>query len=412
VRRTSTRFQAITRAVPLGLVLFLTCGCLGPQAIRFSRSRYNEVIQSGNKEEFLLNLVRLHYMEDPGFLPVTSLTAQFEVDATALGRGGMDRGGASNYGQGSLNFADRPTITFAPQRSPELTKGLLGQIPLETLYLFAGNSIDHARLLRLFVRELNGIENAGNAGGPAPSQPPEFAEFRHIADLCGWCQSQRLIVLTTENRQTDVPGAVTMPSLSAQDLLKITAAGQGVRALPDNRGYLLTQSKSVRVLRVAPDALGAPEVVELATALHLKPGHASYEVEEAASGQLRPAIKDTGRTKLSVTTRSVLEVMYLLSHNIMTPEEHLAAGLVSETRNADGSSFDWNDVIGDLFRVQVCKHRPKAAYLAVPYRGYWFYIDDFDASSKITLTLFSELFRLQRLGAAEGQPLLTLPVGR
>ena len=145
MRRTNAIFPALTRIALVAVVAPLTCGCLGPQAIHYSRSRYNEVIQTGNKEEFLLNVVRLHYMEDPGFLPVTSLTTQFEVDAGAVGRGGVDRGGASNYGQGTLNFADRPTITFAPRRSPELTKGLLTQIPLETLYLFAGNAVDHAR---------------------------------------------------------------------------------------------------------------------------------------------------------------------------------------------------------------------------------------------------------------------------
>jgi hypothetical protein len=49
--------------------------------------------------------------------------------------------------------------------------------------------------------------------------------------------------------------------------------------------------------------------------------------------------------------------------------------------------------------------------VVVKYRGWWFYIDD-DAASKVTLNVFNDLFRLQRLGVAEGQPLLTLPVGR
>jgi hypothetical protein len=221
-----------------------------------------------------------------------------------------------------------------------------------------------------------------------------------------------MLVLAVENRQSDVPGAVPFPSHSAQDQLKITAAGQGVRPLDGNRGYVLTQSKPVRLLRVARESLRAPEILELVSALHLKPNQESYEVEEVSAGQLRMRDTDEERTKISVTTRSVLEVMYLLSHNVNAPEEHIAAGLTSETENPDGSFFNWDDVIGDIFRVHVSKHRPKTAYLAVPYRGYWYYIDDTDTSSKITLTLFAELFRLQRLGAAEGQPLLTLPVGR
>ncbi len=147
-------------------------------------------------------------------------------------------------------------------------------------------------------------------------------------------------------------------------------------------------------------------------ALKVKPAQETYDVEEVVEGQLRPGQAEPARTKITVTTRSVLEVMYLLSQTITVPSEHVCAGVVTETRNPDGSVFDWGQVLGDLFRVEVAKKKPKTAYLAVPYRGYWFYIDDADSSSKITLNLFAELFRLQRISAAEGGPLLTLPVGR
>jgi hypothetical protein len=129
------------------------------------------VIQTSDQEDLLLNLVRLRYLEDPGFLPVMGLTAQFEVDAGALGRGGTDRGGASHYGEANMSFADRPTITFVPQRSSELTKGLLTRIPLETLFLSVVNVADEGRLLRLFVRNLNGIDNAGEGDGPLLTLP-------------------------------------------------------------------------------------------------------------------------------------------------------------------------------------------------------------------------------------------------
>jgi len=402
----------IVRAAFLICITLGLCGCLGPQAVHYTRSRYNEVIQTSNKEELLLNLVRLRYLEDPGFLPVTGLTAQFEVDAGALGRGGTDRGGASHYGEGNMRFADRPTITFAPQRSPELTKGLLTRIPLDTLYLFVANGADQGRLLRLFVRNINGIDNAGDGGGPTPESAPEFAEFRSAAELSGRLNRERRAVLAIESRPVDVPGAVPINAVTAEDMIKITAAGQGVRPLAGNKGYMLTHSKPVRVWRVQGEAIGSPEVVEVERVLRLVPSQESYEVEDLVECQLRPGPNEPPQSKIKVTTRSVLEVLYLLSQTINVPSEHVCAALVIETRNPDGTLFDWGQVLGDLFRVEVAKRKPKTAYLAVPYRGYWFYIDDADSSSKITLNLFSELFRLQRISAAEGGPLLTLPVGR
>ncbi len=80
-----------------------------------------------------------------------------------------------------------------------------------------------------------------------------------------------------------------------------------------------------------------------------------------------------------------------------------------------GPVFDTREVTRGLFEVHVAKgHKPPScAYLAVPYRGYWFYIDDRDRVSKTTFGLVLQLsrldFRRQQLGIG---PVLTLPAGR
>ena len=86
--------------------------------------------------------------------------------------------------------------------------------------------------------------------------------------------------------------------------------------------------------------------------------------------------------------------------------------------DAEGRVFDGRELMRGLFEVHVCKshkHKPPpSSYIAVKYRGYWFYIDDADQASKTTLALMIQLSRLdftrrQRTG---GGPFLTLPVGR
>jgi hypothetical protein len=390
----------------------LVIGCLGPTSIRSTRSKYNEAVLTTGNEELLLNLVRLRYGEGVNFLPITSINAQFELEAGALGRGGIDRGGESNYGEGHLGFADRPTLTFDSRRSPELTKALLTRFDVETFDLLDAAGWDMDRLFRLLIEEINGVDNARGAGGPTPELAPDFAEYRYLASLVHHLKQQRLLALGVQQVQTDVPSSVSFDAVDAQALVNIHKAGYGVRSLGEKKGFVLTETRPVRVVRAFPSAAGSPELAEVTRILHLVPGLPFYEIELSDGNQGRAADVPAQRTKLTVTMRSLLELMYYLSHAIQVPPEHIEKGLVTITINPDGTPFDWEQLTGDLLRVCVAKHKPKQAAVAVKYRGYWYYIDDADISSKTTLALFRELTRLQKVGAAEGQPLLTLPVGR
>lgn len=81
------------------------------------------------------------------------------------------------------------------------------------------------------------------------------------------------------------------------------------------------------------------------------------------------------------------------------------------TRGDAGEPFDWSAVSGRVLRVRSQAERPEHAYVAVPYRGSWFYIADDDRSSKATFSLVSFLFSLQSATGKGKTPLLTLPVG-
>ena len=398
--------------VLIGSILLCSGGCFGPATVRQSRDRYNEAIRQTNNEELLLNLVRLRYNEHPSFLPITGLNAQFALTAGAQYRGGPERGAIDNFGDGTLSYSDRPTLSFGPQRPPELTKALLTQVSLDTLYLFTTQAGGIERVLRLFVRAANGVDNAISGGGPMPRDPPRFAEFRAVGHLLGHLETQGNGVLTIENRVSALPQAIPVENLQAHDVVEIKKAGYGVRPIGfGSAGYELTETKPVRVLQIHPRAIASAEMLELEGWLGLLPYRSTYPVEEAPEGQFLRMDEDPPSDKLTLTNRSILEVMYLLSKTVEVPEEHCRKGLALFARNPDGSPFDWNLVIGDLFHVCVSRHRPDLAYVAVKYRDFWYSIRDDDLSSKTTLNLFSELLRLQKIGAVEGQPILSLPLG-
>lgn len=70
-------------------------------------------------------------------------------------------------------------------------------------------------------------------------------------------------------------------------------------------------------------------------------------------------------------------------------------------------------IISDLFQVKATKGKPNNASLAVPYKDYWFYINETDISSKRTIGVLNSLMRLKiRAASAQNIPVLTLPVSR
>ena len=95
----------------------------------------------------------------------------------------------------------------------------------------------------------------------------------------------------------------------------------------------------------------------------------------------------------------------------------VASGTLSATEGGSWNTREFGTVPpAGLFEVHVCKGKrpPPDAYVAVEYRGHWFYIDDCDLASKATFLLVLKMSRVdfgQRLPGPSG-PVLTLPVGR
>jgi hypothetical protein len=121
----------------------------------------------------------------------------------------------------------------------------------------------------------------------------------------------------------------------------------------------------------------------------------------------------TGLESLDLETRSLLQVLFFVAHGIDVPQEHINCGVAPVTRDYDGSHFDWQQVMGGLFRIHSLKSkkRPDCAHVAVQYKGYWFYIDERDRESKSTFALLLEVSRLELESAKAQGPILTLPLG-
>ena len=144
--------------------------------------------------------------------------------------------------------------------------------------------------------------------------------------------------------------------------------------------------------------------------MRLDPDTLTYELKPGREGQFKDAFGPK-RANITITTRSILEMMYYLSQGIEIPQDHRERGLVTLTEDRDERTFEWSDMTGDLLQVHVMKKRPNSASVAIPYMGHWYYMRESDLNSKSTFNLL-ELFNIEvRGGAGSNLPVLTLRVG-
>lgn len=353
-------------AVTLMLVVSLTgCVSLGPKTIRNARFNYNEAIARTWNEQMLLNLVRLRYRDTPLFLEVSGVSTQYTFLGSAAASADINPGGSDGYGAGlGVEYTESPTISYSPLQGEKFATQLLSPISLETLVLLSGSGWRLDRVLRACVARMNGLHNAPRASGPTPADAPVYEDFLRAARL--------------------------LLSLQRARAVEFEVVGEG--------------NARRTSLRFLPDAGLEEQMQELRGLLDLDEDRDEFLLVQGLAG---------GRgDRIAMTTRSLLSVLFYLSHAVEPPARDLEAGVVTVSRDASGEPFDWQRLAGGLFRVRSSRNRPERAFVRVLYRGSWFFIDDADLDTKSSFGMLAQLFNLQAGQDPGGAPLLTLPVGR
>lgn len=151
---------------------------------------------------------------------------------------------------------------------------------------------------------------------------------------------------------------------------------------------------------------------EVARIFRLTPGLSKYRIEPELSEEATPQLPSSlGNDTVYLNMRSVLQIMTFLSKGVCVPEEHVRSGIAPMTPGSAGRPFDWTRVTAGNFVVHAQKHRPRAAEVAVPYRGYWFHIASDDVKSRAALAILEIVFALQESDGKNAGPLITLTLG-
>jgi hypothetical protein len=331
----------------------------GPTLVSGSRTDYNVVLREADNQQMLLNLVRLRYRDQPMFLEVSALNTQFSISnevsaSTELGQGDSFLGVG-----GKVVAQETPTVSYTPLKGADFVQRILNPIELDTLWLLASSGWSSERLFRVLVDEMNTVGNARGSNGPTPSRAPAYEEFKVLASLL---------------RELEQDGMVSGGTYKNQTVLIFDA-----------------------------EARNSAEYQELTRLLDLDPNKLIVPVIVAARG--------SGANSINLRFRSLAGVMYFLSQSVQVPEQDVAAGRVTVTRDAAGQVFDWSQVTEGVMQIKSSPQPPDNASVAINYRNSWFYIDDSDLDSKSTFALLGQVYQLQSGEAKTVAPVLTLPVG-
>jgi len=407
-------FSRIIFGIWLGLSLALISGCgVGPKMMRASHLTYNDAVQLTERQELLLNIVRLRYNEGPEFLTTSSISTQFSIDlsAAAGAQVGDDQQLRTEFLDigGAVGYSERPTITFTPRTEKEFTRQLILPVEVEIIHLLVNYGWGIDRVLRLTSEGINGVRNDSLREDPSENYDLQLREFAQIAKHLRRLQQLGLIEISFDEEEVNLSAPIDADKVNLSDILNANKDEYRLRYNEKTGTYQLKRIDRHLILRFSKTAFQYPELGEIVDRLNLASSVQAFRIVNAPGSQIKASEIVQDSNDLILSTRSVLGTMAYLSQGVSVPKEHVEIGVISDRTTSESSK----KVISDLFQVKVQREKPDNVNLSVPYKGYWFYIAEDDISSKRTMGVLNSLVRLKiRAAVAQNIPVLTLPVGR
>jgi len=357
----------MTRTAPgvmAGLLVLSQTGCrsIGPASVPRDRAEYSSAISESWKRQTLLNIVKLRYLDPPIFVDVANIVSGYQVQVAGNlgGQLSSDRaiqGNSINMG-GAAVFIDRPTITYTPMTGNKFIRGLMTPLQPESVFFTIQSGWPADGVMFASVAEINGLKNQETSINGVT--PPD-AGFMRVLELM---------------RKIQLSGAVGMRVL--QD--------------PQKQQTSLLTFRSENISQQTLD-----DIRELRRLLRLDPDAADFKLVFGGTS--------SNPKEVAVRTRSIIQQMSTMASQVDVPPQD-----VSQGRAAPG----WETVQNvphavRLITIHYSKSKPADTFVAIEYRGYWFWIDDRDLKSKRVFSFMMMLFTLADTGERENLPLITIP---
>lgn len=338
-----------------------SCSSIGPATVSRDRLDYTAALADAAKREVLLNIVKLRYADPLSLITVNQLVAGYTLEgrvnlSSDFFRDTFNFSDDLAFGIGGT-FSDRPTVTYAPIKGDDFARIMLTPIAPSELFAMLAAGVPADLTLGLGVQSINGLRNWSMNSRGGARLDPAFAE---VIGLIGDLRSDGVLGFRFDS----------------QDGRRIA--------------YLLLSKEG----KEAQD----PRVRRLVELLDLDPNATSFPI--------RFGFGDGARAEIRIYTGSLMEILNNLGSQIAVPAGDVAAGRTRPTQAspAELASLPSLDVMSRPLK-------PLNAFVAVEYRGTWYWIDDRDYTSKRVFSILMLLLNLVDKGGEGQPPVITIPSG-
>ncbi len=349
-------------AFALLTALFVLSGCnFGPHTLQKDRFDYSHAVANSFKEEMLLNVVKIRYLDPPTFFEVNQVVNQYNLEGQMAASGNVLSGGmlGNTIGlEGSAKYYDRPTITYVPLKGDRFARDFMTPVPPPAVVAMANTGWPIDILMRLCVESMNGINQWNVDEHRQRTENPDYGELiRLLSDI----QSRRLLAFRLEKRDERTAAVLLIKRSSDPE------AAKTIEALRDKLG--LSKETDQFTVRFGTAAINDKEI--------------------------------------AIETRSLLGMLIYLSLYVNPPGSHLAKGwAVPGYREGHASPIDqWP------MRIHSSVANPIDTYAKVRYEGHWYYVDKSDIRSKRLMAILMLIANVAQSPSTTTAPLVTIPAG-
>jgi hypothetical protein len=255
-------------------------------------------------------------------------------------------------------YTDQPTVTYTPLTGNKFIKSLMTPLTPDSVFFMIQSGWPADGVLVMATSAINGLKNQqSSVSGTIPPDP----DFMRVVAL----------------------------------MRKIQVAGGVAFRIVQDAEKKQTSILTFRREDTAPEVLA--DAVELRRLLKLDPDANEFKLAFGAT-----AINDK---EVAMQTRSIIQLMGILAAQVEVPPQDLTG----HSAAPGWESMPNSEEATRLIRIHSSKSEPTHAFVAVPYKDYWFWIDDHDLKSKRVFSFIMLLFTLADTGEAQPLPLVTIP---